>query len=198
MKIRWIAALSAVVALTAALPAASAIMVSFNPAGQVVKEGSSTTVDLVISGLGDGLAPSLSTFDLDISFDSAILGFQGASFGDQLDLFGLGSIQSVTPGAGMVNLFELSFDLAEDLDDLQLPSFVLATLSFDVLDVGNSALNLSVNALGDSQGDPLPFEQPVAGSVTAVPEPASLALVAIGMLGIMSLSARRRKGRCLL
>jgi hypothetical protein len=52
-------------------------------------------LNIFISGLGDGTAPSLSTFDLDISFDPTILAFSTAVFGDpilgdQLDIWGLG------------------------------------------------------------------------------------------------------------
>lgn len=195
MKIRWIAALGAVLALSATLPA-SAITIYFDPASQFVSVGSTTTVDVSIAGLTNGAAPSLGVFDLDIGFDPVLLDFQGAAFGDQLDLFGLGNSQGITPGVGTVNLYEFSFDAAADLDSFQAPSFVLATLSFNVLSTGNSPLSLLVNALGDSLGDPLAFDAPIAGNITsvsAVPEPTSLALIGIGILGIIGFTTRRGK-----
>ena len=146
------------------------------------------TVDIVISGLADNTAPSLATFDVDVSFDTAVLDFSGAAFGSQLDLFGLGDVNSLTAGVGTVNLFELSLESATDLDNLQTDTFVLATLSFSVLSGGTSPLGIAVNALGDSLGDALSADI-ITGSITgvsAVPEPATWALWVLGLLVTMT------------
>jgi len=176
-----------------------AITLGVDPVSLTVPAGSPADVALVISGLGVGGAPSLSTFDLDISFNPSILAFNSASFGDpilgdQLDLFGLGGIQSVTPGVGTVNLVELSLDLPEDLNDLQADSFTLAILTFGTLTGGTSPLSLSINALGDAWGDPLAVDEIRNGSITAtapIPEPATLLLFASGLVGMGYLRGRR-------
>lgn len=171
-----------------------AITISFNPVTQAVTAGSSFEVALEISGLITGAAPSLGTFDLNVGFDPAILGFSSALFGDpvlgdQLDVLGLGGNPiAVIPGSGTVNIFELSLDTADDLNSLQTDSFTLATLTFNALSAGTSSLGISVNALGDANGDPLTTDLLIDGSVTvnggSVPEPAICLLFGLGALSM--------------
>lgn len=190
----------------AALPVQATIILSIIPASQNTTVSSTVNAALVISGLGSGAAPSLGTFDVDVSFNSAILGLNNVVFGDpalgdQLDILGLGSLFISTPGAGMVNLFELSFDLSSDLDSFQAESFTLATLNFDALSAGTSSLAISINALGDALGVTMVADSR-NGSVTpadlsnnptpTVPEPSSLLLITIGILGMIALAQRHR------
>lgn len=176
---------------------AQAISIGFNPVSQSVTTGDTIMTDVVISELGSGVAPSISTYDLDVTFDDSHLSFVSTSFGNQLDLFGLGSITSDTlTGAGVLNIFELSFDLPADLDALQAGSFTLATITFDVLTADSSALGIVINALGDSFGDPLASDV-TAGNITStdgvvsVPEPA-VALLLLPGLAALRLNARHK------
>ena len=180
-------------AVAFASSAALAISIEFVPSSQSVAAGSPVDVAIRITGLGNLSAPSLGTFDLDVGFDPAILSFSSVSYGDpalgdQLDLLGLGSLTATTPGVGSVNLFELSLDLASDLDTLQAGDFTLATLTFDTASAGASALTITVNALGDALGDPLTASLG-SGSIN-VPEPALLLLLGAGLAGALG-SGRR-------
>ena len=60
------------------------ITIGFEPVSQIVPVGESVSVDLVISGLGDYSEPSLGAFDLDITYNTAILDFTGYTLGSYL------------------------------------------------------------------------------------------------------------------
>jgi hypothetical protein len=169
-----------------------AVFIAVLPPSQDVPTGASADVGVFISGLGHHVAPALGAFDLDISCDPALLDLMRVTFGDptlgdQLDLFTLGSISGVTPGVGVVNVFAESLDDPGDLDALQAGSFLLATLRFGALALGTSPVGVSINALGDAQGNPLP-SQVGSGSVTVtprqVPEPATFLLWVAGLAGL--------------
>ncbi|MDH3317563.1 MAG: cohesin domain-containing protein [Gammaproteobacteria bacterium] len=169
-----------------------AIMVAVNPTGQVVGVGTQAVAAITISGLGDLAAPSLGTFDLDLSFDPSILSFSSATFGNQLDLFGFGSINAATPGVGSVNLFELSLDLPSVLDSFQQGSFTLATIIFDTLAVGTSSLTISNLILGDALGNRL-VAGVSGGSMNVVPLPGALVLFGSGIAALAGWGRWRRR-----
>jgi hypothetical protein len=172
-----------------------AATITIVPTSQNIAVGNQFVVGLQISGVGAGSAPSVGTFDLDLGFDPLLLSFVGATYGTGLDVLGLGSIQSTTPGGSSVNLFELSLDSAADLNTLQPASFILATLTFDALANGTSPLTISPNALGDADGNSLAATL-VNGSVTVgpvptgVPEPSTFALLACGFGGLAFMRRR--------
>lgn len=176
-----------------------AATISVNPTAQTQTVGSPTTISLLITGLGAGTAPSLGTFDIDIAFDPVLLSFVTATFGNQLDILGLGSLQITTPGTGTVNLFELSLDTVDDLNNLQAGSFTLAMLTFDTIAVGTSALNLTVNALGDADGQAISSIlengtltiEDTAGN--PIPEPSyALPIGSLLLLLLCAISSRRQ------
>ncbi|MFQ5658070.1 MAG: PEP-CTERM sorting domain-containing protein [Candidatus Methylomirabilales bacterium] len=182
------------ISLTAS-PVQAMITLGFEPVEQVVPLGQSVDVDITISGLGDFAPDSLGTFDLDVGFDPDILDFSAVTFGDpilgdQLDLLGFGSFTSVTPGVGVVNLFELSLDFPGDLDTFQPGAFSLVTLTFDTKSIGTSPLELAVNSLGDAFGFLLAGTVE-SGKVDVVPEPGTFLLMGVGLAGMAGLRRRR-------
>lgn len=192
-------ALGAICLFATALPS-YALSISLTPTTQTVDVGQTLQFDLVVSGLGAGVAPSLGTYDVDIGFDPGILGFTSAVFGDpilgnQLDLFGFGSLNAITAGVGTVNLFELSFDDPADLNSLQAENFTLATLSFTALTTGTSSLSINVNTIGDALGDPLTADvvdaRATVNQTNPIPEPNGLALAIAGLLALAAIRARR-------
>ena len=96
---------------------------------------------------------------------------------------------SVNAGSGKVNLFELSFNTPAELDSLQAGDFTLGTLIFDVVGAGTSILGITVNSLGDADGNPLTVTLE-NGTVTSQPgtlisTPGSLFLMLSGFLPLV-------------
>ena len=167
-----------------------AITVGIYPPSQDVTVGNTAEVELVISGLGLFSSPSLGAFDIDIGYDASLLSFSNATFGDpifgdQLDLFGFGSLSGVGAGPGSVNLFEVSFDSPTDLDAFQLDSFILATLTFDTILQGSTPLTIDRLVLSDSSGLSLSAGT-IQGNINinSIPEPSTILLLGIGLVAV--------------
>lgn len=169
---------------------AKAISFSMDPAGSVVGIGQSVDIDLNVSGLGDFAPDSLGVYDIDVAWDPNIITLNTVSFGSDLSIL-FPSVQTVTPGAGTVNLFELSLDFPSDLDTFQPGSFTIATLTFEVIDFGTSAVTPTVNVVGDADGLPLQLESVTGATVSAIPEPTSAVL---WMAGLLVVHRRLRRG----
>jgi len=185
-KTMWAALLLAVLLIWSV--SVQAATLSFTPSSQSVINGGSVDVSVVVSGLGDGAADSLGAYDLNVSFDSALLSYTGIVFGDpvngdQLNLGGSGTYTAATPAAGQVNLVQLSFDSVALLNAAQADSFVLAVLSFDAIDLGDSLMGFSGVVLSDAGGANLAAST-TAGNISVIPVPAAfwLMLSALGIL----------------
>ncbi len=177
-------------------PAIADLTLSIVPASQTVNVGEFVDVEVSISGLSDFAADSLGGFDIDVLVDGSIVAFDSATFGDsvlgdQLDLFGFGfNPLGASAFAGGVNIFELSLDSPFDLEDFQVGAFTLATLSFEAVDLGTSALTFSLapsTGLGDAWGGALAPITVESGEITVIPAPgaALLGLIGLGMIRLV-------------
>ena len=187
MKITKIVIASLILASISVTANATPILV-VTPSETETTVGSQVTVDVSITNL---LGELVGDYDLLLEFDDAILSYVDILFGTYLDgpLF---SFQDVFPSPGSVEAYEISFDLLWNQDGYT--NFSFFTLTFDVIGAGTTGLDLSVFAMGDFFGDPLyPEIQNSSLTATAVPEPGTLTLLALGLLGIAS--TRRRKVR---
>lgn len=165
-----------------------AVTLSLNPSSQSILPVGTAILDLEIAGLTDGGPDSLGAFSLDILYDPVILSFTSAVFGPFLgdtdplafetDFF----VDDLTPG--VVSLGETSFLFDFELDELQPASFGLATLSFTGLTAGFSNLVMQNVVLSDALGFVISDRIIENASVSVVPEPATILLLAGGMAGL--------------
>ena len=167
-----------------ASPLSHAISIGFSPVNQSVYLGDNAYVDVVVSDFQAD--ESLGDYDLNIRYDNAILDLTSIVFGSELGV----SDQGFTDlGGGVFNLYELSWESPASLAS-QADAFTLATLTFNTLTTGISSLDFSnIFSLGDQYGNWLSADQG-SGSIEVkeksvnVPEPGSLMLFTVGLLGL--------------
>ncbi|MDX1541408.1 MAG: hypothetical protein R3349_08380 [Geminicoccaceae bacterium] len=177
---------------------ARAIEITFDPMGPLTIDppGTMFTVDVNFSGLGDGMAPSVGAFDVDVTNSNpAVLQFDSAIFGNAL---GTPSGQAITSAGGTqssIDLFEVSLLSEADLNAMQPASFTAGTLAFTAIQPGQSTLALVLNEIGDALGNPLggiTVGSPLGVTVTPLPAAIAVLVPALGGLGLIAW--RRRRG----
>jgi len=157
----------------------------------MVTVGDNFSVIVSVFDMLDEGAGSLGGYDLNVFFDPNLLSYGDITWGNQLDLLGLGSFQFAddsNAGLGSINVYELSLD---DVDSLQLDDFVLFTLTFSALDAGTTNISLGVNALSDALGNDIYYRDIDPLTVQAVPLPAALPLFASALALGFGLARRR-------
>ena len=205
-----------------ALGSIHAAVVNVSASQTSVQVGDSFSLFFDISGLS---GPKLGGFDLDLTFDSAMLAFTGFSFDDntsglnQLDLVeagSLGFLGDAGVAGAVVDAYAVSGNSQAKLDIEQAENFRFLTLSFtalaltpgtslgiDLADLNLIFFDAAANDLVYSFGNTAATVAVNAGTGT-VPEPDALALVlaALAVAALVSGAARlhgggtaRRSGR---
>ena len=182
-------------------PSHANAILTITPNTQSVSAGSPVFFAVNISGLGSGIA--LGAYVLDIGFDSTLLSFSQAAFGDpvlgdQLDLLHTGlNAPTATSSQGNINLIEFSLDDPTTLITQQASNFTLAVLSFTSLSQGTSPITLSVNSLTDANATDIESST-LNGSVTinstlnTISEPEAILLLISGGLAFLLQQRRNR------
>lgn len=165
---------------------AQALHVRLAPPSTTVLPGSVVGVDVLVSDIGPpGAPPSIGSFDLSVAFNPSLLSLSGVSFGPYLgDPSLFEALTDFLPlGPGSVSLAEVSLLSPGELDALQPAVFSLATLSF----IGIASGTASFSFVG------VPLIDDAFGVKLAIPEPATIALVGFGLIGVAGAAARRRR-----
>ena len=175
--------------LATALSAHADVVLSLTPSSATASAGSAHSVSLTATNLQAGSA--IGGFAIDIAYDPALWSFGTVKFGSLLGDIGafqaLSEVDASTPG--LLKLTELSLVGAFDPQPLSAlqpgpgVAFTLATMTFDGLTAGDGAFRIVGMQLTDAAGLPL--------AVSAVPEPSSFALLAIGGLALLGWQRRR-------
>lgn len=174
----------------------TAATLSFSPVSSEVGLGNTVDVDVVISDLFDdflGAQNLVGGFDFTVGYDASIIANTGVTFSDALGIAGIETIAiSDNLFPGQVSAFNVSFLFDFELAAIQTtPSFTLATLSFQGLQIGTSPLDFLFTLVSDDLGDEI-ASMGISGEVTVVPLPGAVWLMITGLLGIGAM-ARRRK-----
>jgi hypothetical protein len=164
-------------------------LIEFAPAADI-DVGGVGNVDVVISGLS--ASEDLAAYDFTVNFNPAILKFESFNASDYLGSVSAGEVVVADPVADVMKVSVGAVSLASDFST-QPGAFSLGTFSFRGLASGISELLLSDVILGDSWGNNLAVTVGPAGTVSAVPEPASLFLCATGIIGCMVFAGYRRR-----
>jgi hypothetical protein len=150
-----------------------------------VTAGSTLTADIRITGLDQRV---VSAFDISLSFSPSILQVQSVSPGSGLNLGDpADSSWTLSTPPGAVDTQEVSFLATSVLQQFQPNDLVLFSVTFLALANGISPLNFSAIEVINGAGAPFTPAASFDGTITVVPEPASIAIAsAIAALGFAS------------
>ncbi|MFC3114348.1 cohesin domain-containing protein [Cellvibrio fontiphilus] len=158
--------------------------------------GDNIELQVRISGL-EG-ASALGSYDVNVHYDSDLFSISNIIWGDtvqgnQLDLFGFGSLQDNSSNLGWLTMLEVSFDEIADLELLQAGEFTLFSLFLNAVASGSGNFSLTTNAIGDAYGQDLFIDTinstSINVSAATVSEPAGMLLL-LGALAFVVLRNR--------
>jgi hypothetical protein len=187
-KVTRIALILGLVLLWGILPVSAVPILSIEPLSKVVQPGQSFSLDVRISDITD-----LFTLQFDLTFTPGVLSALSIAEGPFLPSGGAtffisGIIDNV--GGTIATTGDSLIGAIAGVNG----SGTLATISFQALALGTSPITLSNVMLLDSNlGDITARLTDGTVNITAIPEPSTFFLIAIGLLGYLYSDRRKRK-----
>ena len=175
--------------------AVSAPIISVEPSLSSGIIGDTISVDILWDGTLD--PEYLSTWDIDLFFDSSILAFMDASIDPEfaVDSVGCFICDANETSPGTLDMYVISLDSALDIvtnQDALGNEFIMATVNFEAIADGATNISFVGSALtfGDEEGNPLSPQLangrvcigPNGCTTSSVPEPAAAALLLSGLM----------------
>jgi Cohesin domain/PEP-CTERM motif len=158
-----------------AMAQAQETLVSTNPTPNPVSVGQSVNVDVLVTDVSD-----LYGYEFSLNFNPAVLQYTSASPGSFLGGAGNFGVASFDNTLGLVSFV---FDTFSGVVAGVSGSGTLSQLAFSAIGVGTSQLAFSDVTLVNSNLEQI-FVTSFDGTVTAVPEPTTALLMALGMAGL--------------
>jgi hypothetical protein len=188
-RIGWLA--MGLLALLGTDPARAVGISLVLPGGTEVTVGEQVSIEVVVSELGDGVAPTLGSFDGDVTFDPGLLTYDDVAFGLELGEPVTEALVSVDVVGGVLTGTAVSLLSPAELDALQGSSVTLGTIFFTASGLGSGQIEVTRAQLSDAFGAPLAIDWLGSSPITVIPEPTTALLVACGLVGM---AIRRRRG----
>jgi hypothetical protein len=159
--------------------AGASIIWQILPPSTAIVAGQSVTVAAQISGKPVGTAPSIGSFDFDVSFNPALLTPSAVTFGPFLGTPGTEALTDFNFLPGLVDFASVSLLSPDQLNTLQPASFTLASLTFVAIGSGTASFSFADAIVDDAFG-------------VKIPEPGAGALLTVGLIGLAMGATRFR------
>ena len=180
--------------LSLSISASAQIRLDLVPAEATIVTSGSATLGIQVSGNGN---QAVGAWSLGLQFDPSIVSFLSFAFGDAL---GDDVINESFLSTDTLSLAATSLESVADLEALQGDPVALATVTFAGLAPGVSSIQFVNGTQGgillvDANGVPLTFDlggARITVAQSAVPEPRTLLLFALGLLVLLSTARARR------